>query len=316
MVRVRPLISNLDWNLLRTFLVIVEEKSITRAAERLSIKQPSVSAALHRLEENLGCVLIVRGSRRFELTKHGEVLFNECTQIYRAVARISEKLAGAEKDITGSVRILTVTAVQYEPFDTALRELHARFPSITLDIEVASSQEGVRAVARQIAPFALCLLTKPVAGLTCRHLVREEFGIFCGLAHPLYGRSDVELTTLRDQDFIGFTCAVDGGVLEPMLALGTGSGLGSRLVGTSTDLNEVLRMISAGVGIGILPVASVRREKRLWRFLPSGVSLGADLYLVTNPAMILELAEAEFLSVFSEYITDDQPGPSRRVAKR
>ena len=55
----------LDWNLLRSFMVIAEEGSITRAAHRLLRGQPSVSLALQRLEAELGCKLIDRGHGPF-----------------------------------------------------------------------------------------------------------------------------------------------------------------------------------------------------------------------------------------------------------
>ena len=67
----------LDWNLLRSFLVIVEERSFTTAAQRLNLKQPTVSNALRRLEETLGRRLINRGPREFEITPHGEALFRQ-----------------------------------------------------------------------------------------------------------------------------------------------------------------------------------------------------------------------------------------------
>ena len=65
------LLRNLDWNLLYTFLVIVEESSITGAARRLSLSQPSVSNALKRLEEHLGMRLIQRRKGMFALTEQG-----------------------------------------------------------------------------------------------------------------------------------------------------------------------------------------------------------------------------------------------------
>ena len=55
---------NLDWNLLRTFIAIVQEQSITKAAQRLRLKQPTVSNALRRLEERLGKRLILRSPAR------------------------------------------------------------------------------------------------------------------------------------------------------------------------------------------------------------------------------------------------------------
>lgn len=67
----RLLNDRLDWNLLRTYLVIGQEGSMSRAAARLHITQSAVSQALKRLEEQLDCVLIARSGRRFELTETG-----------------------------------------------------------------------------------------------------------------------------------------------------------------------------------------------------------------------------------------------------
>jgi len=58
---------NLDWNLLRTFVVVVEEGSITSAANRLLLQQPAVSMALKRLEQTTGHRLIDRRPGKFEL---------------------------------------------------------------------------------------------------------------------------------------------------------------------------------------------------------------------------------------------------------
>lgn len=305
-------LNDMDWNLLRTFFIIAEERSITRAAGRLQISQPSASAALKRLENALDLRLAVRTGRRFELTQHGEVLYGECAQIFRGVSRISDKLSSRARDITGTVSILSVTDVRYAPFDLALRELHLRFPTITVEINTVSSPEAVRAISRQLAPMAICLLTKPIVGLTCDYLEREEFGIFCGASHPLFIRGNCTIDLLRNEDFVSFSCYNDGGALEPMLALGVGAGLGERIRGSSAHLAEVLRLVRAGIGIGILPVNSAQSELdagTLWRLTPEGVTLGANLYLVTNPAMPLELAEAAFLSIFRDKIKADQPAP-------
>ena len=81
---------DLNWNLFRSFCAIAEEQGITRAAKRLKMSQPSVSLALQRLEEQLGCQLVFRDSRRFGLTLRGERIYQECAEILRCVDRISE----------------------------------------------------------------------------------------------------------------------------------------------------------------------------------------------------------------------------------
>lgn len=303
----RPKLHHLNWNLLHTFLVIVEERSITRAADRLLVRQPSVSAALQRLEETLGGQLVQRDSRRFILTKRGELLYKECAEIYRSVARIGERLSEEHDELTGLVRIQVVTHVVLPAFDRALTGLSRQHPRVTVRIDVATSQDIVRSVSQKLSPFGICLLPNPLAGLSCRLLLREKFGILCGRDHALYGRSDVGLDDLKDEAFIALACGQDG-ALEPMVSLREGAGLGRHTVASSPNLEEVARMIAAGMGIGILPLASVAdaiEAGALWNLSSAGDGLGADLYFVTSPAMAMSAAETAFLRLFEAQLAND-----------
>ncbi len=308
----RPKLHHLNWNLLHTFLVIVEERSITRAADRLLVRQPSVSAALQRLEETLGGQLVQRDSRRFVLTKRGELLHKECVEIYRSVARIGEKLSEEHDELTGLVRIQIITHMVLPAFDRTLSLMSRRHPGVTMRVEVANSHEIVRSVSQKLSPFGFCLLPNPLAGLNCRHLMREEFGILCGRDHALYGRSGVPLHELADEPFIALACGQDG-ALEPMVSLREGAGLGSRTVGASPNLEEVARMIAAGMGIGILPLASVQDALdagTLWNLSGAGDGLGADLYFVGSPAMGMSAAELAFQRLFEDVLEAEAAAPA------
>ena len=82
-----------NWSMLRTFHFIASEGSITGAARKLSISQPSVSAALQRLEDVVQHPLVDRGPRRVTLTHHGQLLYSEPQRIFRAVQRAEESCA-------------------------------------------------------------------------------------------------------------------------------------------------------------------------------------------------------------------------------
>lgn len=304
-----PRIYNLNWNLLKTFLVIVEEGSISRAADKLLLRQPSVTSALQKLEEALGCQLIQRASRRFALTSRGEILRDECKKLFQHIESIEEKLALDEESLTGQIRIMLVTHVVMPGLDNALRQLRRRYPLLSVRIEVADSQDIVRAVAQKQVPFGFCLLSKPLAALHCRFLMREEFGIYCGATHHLFGQQSVNLSRLREENFVSFTCGHGDSALEPMVALRDGAGLGARVAGISPNLEEVRRMIVAGLGIGILPVDVARSDierQQLWRIPALDGDLGADLYLLTNPEIKFGAAEDAFLDLFKTSLFDAQ----------
>ena len=81
---------NLDWNLLHTFVVVVQEGSITAAANRLLLQQPAVSMALRRLEKTLGHRLIDRRPGYFEMTEAGRKVYLQAREAFGAVVRLPE----------------------------------------------------------------------------------------------------------------------------------------------------------------------------------------------------------------------------------
>lgn len=301
----RPDLSELNWNLLRSFYVIAEEKSLTRAAKRLNMSQPSVSLALQKLEEQLDCQLIFRGSRHFALTLRGEKIYQECADIFRSVDRIGILTEDRNDEEFGELRLSIISQLRSPLIDEAIRLYHQRHPSITWRIDVQNSAETVRRIANDKAGLGICLLTKPLLNLTCRHLFREEFSIFCGIEHSLYGRTEVTARDLQQEPFVAFTCATEGMGLEPMVMLREGMGLGSRINGSSHDLEEVQRMIVSGLGIGILPVMTVSGENpsgKLWPLRLVDQPLGADVFLVHSPLSQSTAPEQKFIDLIDELL--------------
>lgn len=301
----------LDWNLLRTFLVIAEERSITKAAGRLLLQQPSVSAALKRLEDTFGCRLFDRGARTLTLTPKGEVLFEECRGLYRAIANLEPKMIAASGSVTGIVRLHVVTNVDHPALDAVFRQVHEKHPGISFEIIVSASHEIVRSVSQQLSPFGICLLGKPLPTLSCQFLFRETYGIFCGRSHRLYGNRDVSLADIQTEPWVSFACAEVSDSLEPMLALRLGANLARRVVVVSADLQEVRRFIAAGVGIGTLPLPmepDAVPDPRLWQLpLLTGGELGADVYFLANHAVRHSSAESAFMDEMTRFGIEAPP---------
>lgn len=303
MISAKPILGELNWNLFRTFCAIAEEGGITRAAKRLNMSQPSISQALQRLEDQLGCQLVFRDSRRFSLTARGERIYQECTEIFRCVDRISTLTEDRNDEEFGEVNLQIVSNLFSPLINEALRLYHLRHPSITWNIEVQNSLETVRRIAQEKSGIGICLLAKPVFNLDCRLLFREEFSVFCGAEHPFFGRTQITTRELRQEPFIAFTCATEGMGLEPMAVLSESVGLGNRVSGRSPNLEEVRRMIVAGLGIGILPLMAVTDELekgQLWRLEVSDHPIGSDVFLVCNPQASLTVPEQNFVTVMSE----------------
>lgn len=297
----------LDWNLLRTFMVIVQEGSITRAADRLLLKQPTVSNALKRLESKLGRRLIDRGGGSFRVTEAGQLLYRECVDIYGNISRLSVVLREVQEEISGHVTISTASHVVCPFYDETLAAVQRRHPGITFTVEVDTSAEVVRAVLQKYASFGLCLVHQRHPRLSYDHMFREHFGFFCGPPHRLYRRRGLALADLREEGFISFKTDRVTDALRPVALLRARENIEDRIIATSSHLEEVKRLIVAGLGIGVLPIHAVERDIRdglLWRLPPYDDPPAIDIYLVSNPATHLNRAEQTVLAALKRRIAE------------
>ncbi|MDR6265022.1 MULTISPECIES: LysR family transcriptional regulator [Rhodobacterales] len=298
-------VTRLDWNLLRTFVVIVEEGSFTRAAHRLLRGQPSVSLALQRLELELNCQLIERGKGSFRLTAAGSNLYDECMDIFRSVSGLKEITTAASKEISGEISIHLASHVITPLLDDLLTETRTLYPNVTFNIKTATSATVTSAVMDRHASFGICLVNRKLPDLTYDLLYREFFSFYCGPPHPLFGRKNLTMEDLRGYDIVSFDTDDLNDALRPVALLRKQWDMAQRIVGRSSQLEEVRRMIQCGLGIGSLPIHVLERDVRdglLWRLPPYSDPPEVDIFLVRNPKKKLNRAEQFFVARLLEQI--------------
>lgn len=194
----------LDWNLLRTFLTIVHERSISRAAVRLHITQPAVSLALRRLEDQLGHTLIERRGSRFRLTRAGEDVLRIATDVYGNVARLGSELGEPQDDVSGVLHLLTVSRIQSGVYDECLAAFHRHHPRVDLQVDVMRSADILDALAQKRAGIGLSLCRTPVEKLERQLFLRQRYAVFCGRHHRLFGRTGLSIDDLLGENFVSF----------------------------------------------------------------------------------------------------------------
>ncbi|MCU7647655.1 LysR family transcriptional regulator [Pseudomonas piscis] len=294
----RLLNDRLDWNLLRTFRVIGQELSISRAAARLHLTQPAVSQALKRLEEQLGRKLIARRGPRFALTEVGEQIFALAGEIYGQVSQVGSVLEQPADEVIGKVRLLIISRICNERFDQFLADFHRQHPRVDLEVDVMRSSDIVSALQEKTATLGLSLNRRPQPRLEQRLFLRQRYAFFCGKHHPLFGRADVAEGDLQRENFVSFTSDQIGGMLSPLTIFRDQQGFSGRIVASSPSLEEVRRLVIAGFGIGCLPehvVAADVGSGLLWRLPPHEGIADVDIHLLWNREQRLSRAEALFL---------------------
>lgn len=296
---------DLDWNLLRTFMVIVEQGGITAAADRLGLKQPTVSNALRRLEDRMESRLIDRKPNQFRITSTGQRLYQECVEVFSTVSRLSDIDGHGDDEITGHVTIAVASHVVSPILDAVLGQFNKENPKVTFSFTVYESEEVITRLLQKRASLGVCLVNKKDPRLNYEVLCREFFGFFCGPKHRLFGKSNLTSNDLKGEPSVSFQTDYESGALHAVTLLRSRAGLASRLTGVSPSLQEVRRMIVSGLGVGPLPLHVAQRDIKegiLWQLPPYKNLAPIDIYLVTNPKAQLNRAETRLFSLLSNEI--------------
>ncbi|KTT00024.1 LysR family transcriptional regulator [Pseudomonas oryzihabitans] len=306
----RFLNDRLDWNLLRTFLVIGQEGSISRAAARLHLSQPAISQALRRLEEQLDSALVLRRGPRIALTPAGEDVMQIAAELYGTVSRLGPALEQPSEMVTGRIRLLSISRIQSRAYDDFLAQFHHDYPQVELEIEVLRSSDVISGLLQKTAAFGLSLCRTPQPRLEQRVMLEQRYAFFCGQRHRLFGRKNLSLADLQRENFVSFTSDQLGGNLSPLTVFRDQQGFTGRIVASSPSLDEILRLVGAGYGIGCLPehiVAAENQANPLWRLPPwEGVS-DVNVYLLWNREQKLTHAESVFLERFLQMLMTTDP---------
>ncbi len=296
------LAGQLDWNLLRTFMVIVQERSITGAAQRLNVTQPSVSAALRRLEERLEHRLVERGAGRdFSITQAGEVVYSEALEIYGGILRLKDLAEKAEKAITGTLVISRSSHLDMAFLTPLLSQFHKRHPGVTFSIRVASCYDVNQALAQRDCSIGFCTRVYPTHRFNTKALAAQEFGFFCGARHPLFGVEDPDAQALARSEVACFDEDHMAGALAPVTIFRVRNGIGGDAVAATSSVVDLIDMVHYYEVIGALPRALAGRYgPDLWEIPLAVARPKVDVFSVINGDRHFTPAEQTFLSFLEE----------------
>lgn len=271
-----------DWNLFRQFHEIVQAGSISAAARRLNIHQPSLSAALKRLEDHLELQLCRRSAAGIELTPAGQALYQLTSEMLDSVRLVPHITSQAANRIAGTLSIWMISNVVSPELDASLQSFHARYPNVEIRIEIASWRKVLAGIVDMACDIGITHDCEPERDLQYIPLLRESQQLYCGLSHPLYGHRVRDPANLASEPLI----LTHGDEPGDLTAFRGRYGLGQRASGHVEDLHEAHRLISLGIGIGFLPTITPK-SKDLWPILPPALLPSYVVYAIAaSPARI------------------------------
>ncbi|MFL5926945.1 MAG: LysR family transcriptional regulator [Gaiellaceae bacterium] len=188
-----------ELRLIRYFVTVAEEGNVTRAAHRLHIAQPSLSAALKQLETQLGVELLRRDGRQLALTPAGELLRRRGRQLLADADAVAADVRGAAAG--GRLRLGVSPTARYELAPRLLAVCAASAPGVMVYTQEDTTGALVRGVAdgRLDAAITFCTSEPPPSTVELVPLYEERGVVHLAADHPLAQENAVTLADLVDE---------------------------------------------------------------------------------------------------------------------
>ena len=150
----------MEIRVLRYFLTVVREQSITKAAEVLHITQPTLSRQLAQMEEEIGVRLFERGSRKSTLTNEGLLLRRRAEEILQLVDKTEKELIEEDERVEGKITIGCGELGAVQLLSDLLKSFHEKYPLVTFEIYSATADHVKERMERGLVD--LRLLREPI----------------------------------------------------------------------------------------------------------------------------------------------------------
>jgi LysR family transcriptional regulator, benzoate and cis,cis-muconate-responsive activator of ben and cat genes len=189
---------------LRYFIAVAEELNFSRAAQRMHMAQPPLSAAIRQLERDLGVDLFVRTTRQVTLTDAGRAFLAGARRTLADAERAAADAKRAAAGETGQLRIAYSWSTRFVTLPALGRAFHATHPDVELLAQEMWNARMPPAFANGSIDIALSLCPEIAAELQLAPIRKERFVALLPEAHPLAREDAIPLAELAGDEFIVF----------------------------------------------------------------------------------------------------------------
>jgi DNA-binding transcriptional LysR family regulator len=280
---------SIDLKQLKYFLAVAEEKSFSRAAERLHISQPPLSQQIMKLEAELGVKLFARTTRSFELTVAGKALMQEAAELLAKMRMTIDTIRQIDRGEVGRLRVGIVGSAMWGPIPSLLEQFQSRFPRVTWTLH--EQGPNVQYDALKAKQIDVGFWREPKMdedelrqdNLRQDLCYRENVCVAINEQHPLAKQDSIELTDIAAEPML--TLALDKSAF-PRYLIGccVAAGFEPVIFQEANEPQTLLAMVGAGLGVTLMPETTGRVTWPGVVFLPIRSNPpSANLY-VTYPA--------------------------------
>ncbi|NUU35425.1 LysR substrate-binding domain-containing protein [Pseudomonas sp. C2B4] len=243
---------------LRLYLHILDTGNITAGASRSHLSLAAASARIRAMEASLGIEFLERGRRGVTPTPAGKALAQHARTLLQQADRMQQDLAEYANGVKGQVRLLCNTTAITEYLPELLADFLRDHPNLDIDLQELPSSRITHALRQGAADLGVVSDAVDTHGLDTLPFRDDPLVLIMPPGHPLAGGEPPNFSDTLQHHYVGLSANSALAVYLEEQALHTGLRMPIRIRADGFD--AVMRMVAHGAGLGIVPLAALRRR--------------------------------------------------------
>jgi len=294
----------------RVFRDLVEGHSFSRAATLNGITQSAVSQQLRCLEQRLRVPLLERTSKKFILTREGQLLYETSREIITHFEHFRHQLEEMRNIISGTIRLIAVPSLGLHELPPYIKDFLRTYPRVKIQVDYRRSNEVYESVLAGEADVGFVAFPSPRKGLKVETFKKDTLHIICAPGHPLLKLGLVDLSKLAQTKIISLAPEMPTRQgLDRILAT---RGLKFQPMMEFDNVETLKQAVEINAGIAFLPYSAIAAEIATGALvvLPhQGAEIIRPLGIVSRASRVVSPAVKRFLKALKAPRPPHHPNP-------
>jgi DNA-binding transcriptional LysR family regulator len=272
----------MDLSQLQVFLAVAQERSFSRAAEKLYRTQPAVSIAVRKLEDSLGQPLVVRGARQVKLTDAGDLLKDYAERLLNLRDELVKGLEGLKGLDIGQLSLGANESAIHAllPF---LAKYHQAYPGVRIAVQRVYSRDIPREILNYHLDLGAVSYVPHDPKLQAVEIMRDELTLVVPPNHRLAKKKEVDLSELGSEPFVAHI--VDSPFRSGVIQMFARHSVPLHMDFELPTIESIKRFVEMGMGVAIVPRMCVKwdiERGRLAEVRIRQMKMPRHLYIVSR----------------------------------
>ncbi|AWN23543.1 LysR family transcriptional regulator [Deinococcus irradiatisoli] len=243
---------------LRHFVALAEEEHFGRAAERVFVVQQALSNSIKNLEDEVGVPLVLRTTRRVQLTPAGREFLAAARATLEQADQVIERARRAARGEVGRLTLGFVSGLAFGGLPEVVRTFRELYPNVSVALQELTAQEQEAGLRAGQLDIGLMLLPVRDPAFASEALWRQELVGALPSSHPLTSRERLTVADFAQEAFVFFPRHIRATYYDQVMRWCASAGFAPRIVQEAIEVPTLLSLVAAGLGV-FLPIRFFER---------------------------------------------------------